>query len=391
MFVPATRQGRAHDSDIGAHLPSAVLPSDLPNGAASTRPFAIVWSVFMRGMSSLLVSVATITTLSAGDLREGLMRLPVPGVVSAILLQIVHQTATLAYETRRVASAMAVRGASSGGLTMWRLLSSLPRVWLPRIVRRADRVACAMELRGYCDVVVEFRKPMRMRLADIIALLRNVTIRYEPSSPATIIDVSLSVAAGERVALIGLNGSGKTTILMAAVGLVPHEGTIEVYGSTVSRRNLSEVRDRIGFLFNVPEDQLLFPKVLDDVAFALLRRGLPSDEAMAKAKSALEAVGIDHLAEHSLHHLSHGQKQRVALAGAMVSKPPLLLLDEPSAALDPPGKQAMAKLLQQMPAAMLIATHDIDFAKRFCTRFIMLEQGRLILDESDITRVLRYW
>jgi energy-coupling factor transporter transmembrane protein EcfT len=141
-----------------------------PNVAASDRPLAIIGGVFVRGMSSLVVSVATITTLSANDLREGLMRLPVPGAVSAILLQIVHQTATLAYETRQVASAMAVRGASTSGLTAWRLLSSLPRVWLPRIVQRADRVAAAMELRGYCDSTFGMRKKHPYRLADGIAL-----------------------------------------------------------------------------------------------------------------------------------------------------------------------------------------------------------------------------
>jgi energy-coupling factor transporter transmembrane protein EcfT len=106
-------------------------------------------------MCCLLVSVATITTLRASDLREAVVALPVPAAVSAILLQIVHQTATLAYETRRVASAIAVRGASTGGLTAWRLLSSLPRVWLPRIVQRADRTAAAMELRGYCEPRLE--------------------------------------------------------------------------------------------------------------------------------------------------------------------------------------------------------------------------------------------
>jgi energy-coupling factor transporter transmembrane protein EcfT len=145
-----------------------VAPSS--NATPSNQPLAIVWGVFIRGMSSLIVSVATITTLSVSDLHEGLMRLPVPGVVSAILLQIIHQTAILAYETRQVASAMAVRGASSSGLTAWRLLSSLPRVWLPRIVQRADRVTAAMELRGYCDATFGIRRHCPLRLADGIAL-----------------------------------------------------------------------------------------------------------------------------------------------------------------------------------------------------------------------------
>ena len=177
--------------------------------------------------------------------------------------------------------------------------------------------------------------------------LRNVTIRYEANAPTILGDVSFTVADSERVALVGLNGSGKTTLLMAAVGLAPHEGQIEICGIPLSRKTLTAVRDRIGFLFNVPEDQLLFPKVIDDVAFGLLRRGMPSTEATAKALATLRSLGVGHLAEASLHHLSHGQKQRIALAGALACEPPLLLLDEPSAALDPPGKRSLARLLLQ--------------------------------------------
>jgi cobalt/nickel transport system ATP-binding protein len=222
-------------------------------------------------------------------------------------------------------------------------------------------------------------------------VLRHVTIQYEPSAPATLKEVSITVAAGERVALVGLNGSGKTTMLMATVGLVPHAGEIEVCGIPVLRRRLSEVRERVGFVFNVPEDQLLFPRVLDDTAFGLLRRGVPSGEAARKAMAVLDSLGIGHLADFSLHHLSHGQKQRVALAGALVTEPPLLLLDEPSAGLDPPGKQVLARLLQRQPAAMVIATHDLDFAKRLCARFVMLEKGRLVFDGADAAQVFERW
>jgi energy-coupling factor transporter transmembrane protein EcfT len=136
-----------------------------------TVPLAIVGGLFVRGLCALVASVATITTLSASDLREGLVRLPVPGVISAILIQIVHQTATLAYETRRMASAISVRASSAGSRTAWRLLASLPRVWLPRIVGRADRVAAAMELRGYCEADVAGRGRARVGLADVLTLM----------------------------------------------------------------------------------------------------------------------------------------------------------------------------------------------------------------------------
>jgi cobalt/nickel transport system ATP-binding protein len=222
-------------------------------------------------------------------------------------------------------------------------------------------------------------------------VLRKVTIRYEAGGPAIINDASFSVQAGERIALVGLNGSGKTTLLMAVVGLAPHDGEIEICGIPLSRRTLTAVRERIGFLFNVPDDQLLFPKVIDDVAFGLLRRGRLSTEAASRALATLHSLGVGHLAEASLHHLSHGQKQRVALAGALVCEPPLLLLDEPSAALDPPGKRSLARLLEGQEAAMVVATHDLEFAARLCTRFIMLEEGSVVLNSADAKEVLYRW
>ncbi len=227
-------------------------------------------------------------------------------------------------------------------------------------------------------------------MTDATLEFEHVTVRYEAHGLPTIDDVSLSVAPGERVGLVGLNGSGKTTLLMAAVGLVEHEGQVRICGTVVGHRTLQTVRARVGFLFNVPEDQLLFPRVVDDAAFALLRQGMPVADAAVKARAVLNLLGVGHLADSPLHHLSHGQKQRVALAGALVSSPPLLLLDEPSAALDPPGKRGLACLLVGLDAAMLVATHDLDFAADLCTRFIMIEGGRVVYDglpnAAELTR-----
>ena len=162
---------------LAALLPYFLVVALLARGSASTdtrEAMVMAAGLLVRGLCCLLVSVATITTLRASELRAALVALPVPGTAAAILLQIIHQTATLAYETRRVASAIAIRGASRSGLAAWRLLSSLPRVWLPRIVQRADRTAAAMELRGYCEPSAEHREKMRRVDATAVAVALSV-------------------------------------------------------------------------------------------------------------------------------------------------------------------------------------------------------------------------
>ena len=206
---------------------------------------------------------------------------------------------------------------------------------------------------------------------------KSVTIQYPGNSKNTISDVSFHVHHDERVALFGLNGSGKTTLLLAAVGLVPFTGSIFIDGIPVEKKSLQEARDRTGFLFNIPEDQILFPRVLDDVAYGLIRKGTPLKIAHEKSMSTLAALGVSDIAECSPYQLSHGQRQRIALAGALVTNPVVTLLDEPSSALDPPGKLSLADLLRSVASSIVIATHDVEFASRTCNRFLVLYKDEL--------------
>lgn len=228
-----------------------------------------------------------------------------------------------------------------------------------------------------------------MNESDVL-LCRSVSVRYEGASRDSLCEVTLRIGAGERVALLGLNGSGKTTLLNAVAGLVPSTGEIVVDGVPLSRATVRRIRDGIGFLFGVPDDQILFPCVLDDVAFTLLRRGVPREEACRKAGEALAALGVGGLASASPHRLSQGERQRVALAGALVSEPSLLLLDEPSASLDPFGKEQLAQRLERLRAALVVATHDLAFARRLCGRFVMIEDGRIVEDGAGAETVARY-
>ncbi|HON10346.1 MAG TPA: ABC transporter ATP-binding protein [Chitinispirillaceae bacterium] len=206
---------------------------------------------------------------------------------------------------------------------------------------------------------------------------KSVSIRYPRRQTDTISNISFTIYPGEKAALLGLNGSGKTSLLLAAVGLIPFSGSIIVDGIPLEERNFQKVRERTGFLFNIPEDQILFPRVLDDVSYGLIRKGVAPLEAREKALSVLEMLGIDETAELSPYQLSHGQRQRIALAGALVTNPSLLLLDEPSSALDPPGRLSLAEILQKIDSSILLATHDIEFASRICSRFLVIKDREI--------------
>lgn len=215
--------------------------------------------------------------------------------------------------------------------------------------------------------------------------LSNLSVGY-PGSPGRILsNLELTLAPGARVALLGLNGSGKTTLLSAVVGLVPHQGSIRVGDLPVERKNLREIRRNTGFLFNVPEDQLLFSRVGDDVAFGLVQRGVPPREAEELAAGILGQLGLEGFLEKEPHSLSHGQKLRVALAGVLVTNPNLLLLDEPSSGLDPRSRNQLASFLKTRTSAMLIATHDLDFAARCCESWVYLQDGVIKDRGTDFT------
>ena len=221
--------------------------------------------------------------------------------------------------------------------------------------------------------------------------LREASVSYDHRQSPVLDSLSFELLHGERAALVGLNGAGKTSLLQALVGLVPHCGEIVVCGCSLNRRTAPEIRRRVGFLFNVPEDQLLFPTAVEDVAFGLVRGGLPVDEAHRRARLCLDELGAGNLADQPLHHLSHGQKLRIALAGAIVTGPPLLLLDEPTAGLDPPGRRELARLLAELPSAQLIATHDLDLVDGLCSRVLLLESGTIALDTTDAAEIQSRW
>ncbi|MFC6397650.1 ABC transporter ATP-binding protein [Luteococcus sanguinis] len=210
--------------------------------------------------------------------------------------------------------------------------------------------------------------------------LSRLTHLY-PDGHQALFGVDLMIGAGERVALLGPNGAGKTTLVLHLNGiLTPASGTVRVGGLTPTGRDLPEVRRRVGIVFQDPDDQLFMPTVRQDVAFGPANYGLSGDALEARVLDALTAVGMQDCADRMPHHLSLGQRRRVALATVMALEPEVLVLDEPTANLDPAARRDLAAVLDRLDVTMLMVTHDLPFAAQMCERTVVLSEGVVVAD-----------
>lgn len=206
-------------------------------------------------------------------------------------------------------------------------------------------------------------------------------VRYVyPGGYEALAGVSLRLEAGEKVALVGANGAGKSTLLLSLAGILSTAGRIRVQDVELSRQTLPIIRARIGLVFQNPDDQLFCPTVFDDVAFGPLHMGLPSAEVRHLVQHALEHVGMEAYADRLSHHLSVGEKKRIAIATVLSMDPQVLALDEPSAGLDPRARRGFMQLLRELPQAMLVATHDMDLVRELLPRTIVLHRGSVLAD-----------
>ncbi|MEJ5186536.1 MAG: ATP-binding cassette domain-containing protein, partial [Candidatus Geothermincolales bacterium] len=209
---------------------------------------------------------------------------------------------------------------------------------------------------------------------------RGVFFRY-PHGDFALRDLGLAVRRGEALALMGPNGSGKTTVLKILAGLLrPERGTVTLEGRPLNELRERELYSRVSIVFQDPDDQLFLPTPVEDVSFGLINRGIERSEARELAIHALRSVGMEKKAQAPVFHLSHGEKKRVALAGAIAMGPDFLLMDEPTAGLDPLGAhrfmELIASLKEEQGMGMVLATHDMDMVPVFCDRVALLVQGQ---------------
>jgi cobalt/nickel transport system ATP-binding protein len=209
--------------------------------------------------------------------------------------------------------------------------------------------------------------------------IENLHFSY-PDGHAALRDVSLKLCAGEKVALVGPNGAGKSTLMLHLNGILMGEGSISVGGLALEKKNLPVIRAMVGLVFQNPDDQLFSPTVFEDVAFGPLHMGLPEAEIRRRVAEALERVRMEAYAERLSHHLSVGEKKRIAIATVLSMAPHILVLDEPSAGLDPRARRALINLLHEMPITMLVSTHDLAMVRDVFPRMVIMDDGRIVAD-----------
>lgn len=211
--------------------------------------------------------------------------------------------------------------------------------------------------------------------------IKNLSFTY-PDGHIALNEINVIIPAGQTVALIGPNGAGKSTLIMHLNGILRSNGSVKILEQTISDKNKKWVLSKVGIVFQNPEDQLFCPTVFDDVAFGPINMGCNREEVIRRVKEALAEVSMDGFEKRSSHHLSVGEKKRIAIATVLSMNPEILVIDEPTSSLDPRGKWDLIELLHQLTQTKIIATHDLELVNAICQRTIILDKGNLVADDK---------
>jgi cobalt/nickel transport system ATP-binding protein len=221
--------------------------------------------------------------------------------------------------------------------------------------------------------------------------ISNLAFAY-PDGNQALYGVNLTINKGERVALLGPNGAGKTTLVMHMNGIHPTmQGEVRVAGELVDVKNkesLKKIRSKVGIVFQDPDDQLFMPTVGEDIAFGPHNMGLRGEELNAVVEEALTQVGMLEFKDRAPHHLSFGQRRRVAVATVLAMKPEILVMDEPSSNLDPASRRELADVVRSLDVTIVMVTHDLPYAMELCERSVILSGGVIVAD-ADTKKILK--
>ena len=214
--------------------------------------------------------------------------------------------------------------------------------------------------------------------------INNLSYAY-PDGHKALKGIDFSINQGESIAILGPNGAGKTTLILHLNGILGElKGEIEVDGLKYSSENIAKIRKTVGVVFQDPDDQLFMPTVIEDVMFGPKNFGYSNEESETNAVEALKMVGMENFQDRPPHHLSFGQKRKVAIATVLASKPKLLVLDEPASNLDPASRRDLIDILIKLDISIILVTHDLPMALEICERSLVLNEG--IIKEDSLTK-----
>jgi len=209
--------------------------------------------------------------------------------------------------------------------------------------------------------------------------VENLSFSY-PDGQQALTDVSLGIYRGDSVAIVGPNGAGKSTLVLHFNGILRSNGHIKLLGKAVDDNNLRWVRSRVGLVFQNPDDQLFSPTVFEDVAFGPMNMGYSEAEVEQAVKLSLELVGMTGFEKRSPHHLSVGEKKRIAMATVLSMSPEVLVIDEPTSNLDPRGKWDIIEVLKGLSVTKIVVSHDLEMVEALCCRTVIIDRGRVVAD-----------
>lgn len=208
--------------------------------------------------------------------------------------------------------------------------------------------------------------------------IQNLSFAY-PDGHQALHEINLTLRQGDKVALVGPNGAGKSTLLVHLNGILEKQtGAIQVCGVDLGPKTVGRVRAMVGLVFQSPDDQLFSPTVFDDVAFGPIYQGLSASAVRERVNEALHMVHMEEYIQRVSHHLSVGEKKRIAIATVLSMKPDVLVLDEPTAGLDPRARRTLIELLRELPQTMIVATHDLPMVKELLPRTVIMDGGQVV-------------
>lgn len=358
----------------------------LASGVVVTTGVLAFFVLHVRTILSVSAVLLLVSTTKFSDLTEQLGRMHVPTFMIHLMEMIYRYITVLVEEASVMMTAYRLRNPKYKYPHIKHMGTFVGHLFL-RSMDRAERIYCAMKCRGYGKDVMKNTKSTESTesgdsMKDMLKI-ENLTVKY-PDGKLAVDNFSLSVESGKKVALVGANGAGKSTLMLAIEGLLEGEGSIFVDGMVLNKENLADIRQRVGMVFQNPDDQLFMANIYDDIAFGPRNMGLDEESVRYRVEDRLKLLGISNLRDKTALKMSGGEKRMAAMATVLAMKPSVMLLDEPTAFLDPKARRTLINVLNTLPHTMLIATHDLAFAKEVCEHVVVMKEGRVFAEGSCV-------